>query len=395
MKSTPDIPKLISSYFNKSISEDQFKQLSDWINASSENKEIFTEYLRVYKTSSKLRFLETVDEDLAWKQIVSKTKRHLGTETPKSTTKTKYLSIGFPFVKYAALAVLFLGIGYLVTRSSFFSSNEETVVPPGSIVLEMENGDIKILNAEANNQLTDGQGNVIGLQHGKQLTYDDEQKHRALVYNTLTIPYGKRFSVKLSDGTTVFLNSGTSLKYPVKFIKGQKRNVYLTGEAHFDVTKDAEHPFVVTSNNIQVQVLGTTFNVSAYPEDNLSDVVLIEGSVKMSANKESVNQSTTLVPGMRGSINKGTKRISTQKVDTTIYTSWMQGELFFRNMPFENIVKKLERHYDRKIVILNKALKEEKFNASFKEEPLENVLSYFKESYNIEYKTKDNIIYIN
>lgn len=394
MKGKNEISNLISSYLNKSISEDEFNQLQIWINKSPENKKRFTEYLKVYKTSRNIELLERLDKDLAWNKIVSKIKRPLNKNEQRQPSKIKYLKFQNAFFKYAAIIVLMVGVGYYLSQKYLFVSNQQ-VIPQGSIVLEMEDGTLKILSEDGNEQLVDGSGNTIGEQNGQQLNYSKAQKKAELVYNTLTIPYGKRFSLKLSDGTTVYLNSGTSLKYPIKFIEGQHRKAFLTGEAYFDVAKDAEHPFVVASEHIDVKVLGTVFNVSAYPEDASADVVLIEGSVRMAANGTPSNQEATLVPGTKGSLNKTSENILTEKVDTAIYTSWIQGELFFRNMPFENIVKKLERHYDRKIVIQNKDLKSEIFNASFKEEPIENVLSYFKDSFNIKYHTENNIIYIN
>ncbi len=394
MKGKNEISNLISSYLNKSISEDEFNQLQIWINKSPENKKRFTEYLKVYKTSRNIELLERLDKDLAWNKIVSKIKRPLNKNEQRQPSKIKYLKFQNAFFKYAAIIVLMVGVGYYLSQKYLFVSNQQ-VIPQGSIVLEMEDGTLKILSEDGNEQLVDGSGNTIGEQNGQQLNYSKAQKKAELVYNTLTIPYGKRFSLKLSDGTTVYLNSGTSLKYPIKFIEGHHRKVFLTGEAYFDVAKDAEHPFVVASEHIDVKVLGTVFNVSAYPEDASADVVLIEGSVRMAANGTPSNQEATLVPGTKGSLNKTSENILTEKVDTAIYTSWIQGELFFRNMPFENIVKKLERHYDRKIVIQNKDLKSEIFNASFKEEPIENVLSYFKDSFNIKYHTENNIIYIN
>lgn len=394
MKGKNEIPNLISSYLNKSISEEEFNKLKIWVNESPENKQRFKEYLKVYKTSRNIEFIERLHEDVAWNQIVSKIKRPLDKSDQKQSSKVRRLKLQNTIFRYAAIFVLALCVGYWLSQKYVFVSNEQ-VVPEGSIVLQMEDGSLKILNENGNDQLIDGSGKAIGEQNGQQLTYGKTQEKEELVFNTLTIPYGKRFNLKLSDGTMVYLNSGTSLKYPVNFIKGQKRKVFLTGEAYFDVTKDAEHPFVVTSENIDVKVLGTVFNVSAYPEDASSDVVLIEGSVRMAANGTSSNQEATLVPGIKGTLNKTSENISTEKVDTSIYTSWIQGELFFRNMSFENIVKKLERHYNRKIVIKNEQLKNEVFNASFKDEPIENVLTYFKDSFNIKYHTENHTIYIN
>ena len=110
---------------------------------------------------------------------------------------------------------------------------------------------------------------------------------------------------------------------------------------------------------------------------------------------ETLKSGTMLVPNTKGSLNKKDSQITTNKVNTLIYTSWMQGGLFFRNIPFEDIAKKLERHYNKKIIITNAQLNNEIFNANFDDEPIEKILSYFSDSYNINYKITDNTIYIN
>jgi ferric-dicitrate binding protein FerR (iron transport regulator) len=217
------------------------------------------------------------------------------------------------------------------------------------------------------------------------------------VYNTLKIPNGKRFELELSDGTVVHLNSGTTLKYPVKFIAGENRQVFLDGEAFFDVAKDKKHPFIVNADKLNVRVLGTHFNVSSYPEDDLTDVVLVEGSVGMYNTNEEFNadKNTILKPGYKGSFNKNNNHINTKEVNTDMYTSWISGGLVFRDINFAAICKKLERKYDVNIVVKNQKLANEKFNASFGDKPIEKILSYFDEVYGINYIRKDNVITIN
>jgi ferric-dicitrate binding protein FerR (iron transport regulator) len=231
-------------------------------------------------------------------------------------------------------------------------------------------------------------------QNKGKIVYDTETAPEDLVYNTLKIPYGKRFELVLSDGTSVHLNSGTTLKYPVKFIAGQNRAVFLDGEAFFDVAKDKKHPFVVNADALNVRVLGTHFNVSNYPEDDITDVVLVEGSVGMhtSGEKFDANTNTVLEPGYKGSFTKANSKITTKAVSTQVYTAWIKGELVFRNMSFKNICKKLERHYNVSITNLNKKMENEKFNASFKNEPIEKVLGYFNELHGLKYTiAKDKI----
>jgi ferric-dicitrate binding protein FerR (iron transport regulator) len=262
--------------------------------------------------------------------------------------------------------------------------------------LQLANGDVQIISAGKKSQVTDSEGNVVANHNGNKIAYDTETPLEKLVYNTIKIPYGKRFELELSDGTIVHLNSGTTLKYPVRFIAGENRQVFLDGEAFFDVTKDKKHPFIVNADNLNIRVLGTHFNVSSYPEDNLTDVVLVEGSVGLyTANEKfDANKNTVLKPGYKGSFNRKDNHIETKPVITDVYTSWMEGRLTFKNMSFNDITKKLERHYNVTIVNQNKKLANEKFYASFGDEPIEKVLSYFNDVHGINYTIKNNEILI-
>tara|TARA_R110002111_G_scaffold48644_2_gene86252 strand:+ start:22 stop:684 length:663 start_codon:yes stop_codon:yes gene_type:complete len=217
-----------------------------------------------------------------------------------------------------------------------------------------------------------------------------------LVYNTLTVPHGKHFKVQLSDGTNVHLNAGTSLRYPVKFLQNNNREVFISGEAFFEVYPDKEHPFIVNADSLNIEVLGTEFNVSAYPEDLTTDVVLVEGSVGMYMNNKSLKEGLLIKPGTKGSLNRNLETLTSKLVDTSIYTMWMDGDLVFRNMPFKNITRKLERNFNITIIIKNYQLNDEVFNATFKNgATIQSILKSFKNSFGIDYTIKDGTVYIN
>jgi hypothetical protein len=304
----------------------------------------------------------------------------------------------FPFKKYMAIAasvIVLLSIG-LSYKNSVTVQKSNPVINSNEITLQLENGEIQVISEGKKSEVIDADGEVVGTQNGNKIAYDTETSIEKLVYNTLKIPNGKRFELELSDGTIVHLNSGTTLKYPVRFIAGENRQVFLDGEAFFDVAKDKKHPFVVNADKLNVRVLGTHFNVSSYPEDDQTDVVLVEGSVGMYTSNEVFNadKNTILKPGFKGSFNKNNNNIDTKEVNTDMYTSWMNGGLMFRNITFSSICKKLERRYDVTIIIKNNKLANEKFNASFKEKPIEKVLTYFEDVYGFEYTTKNNVITI-
>lgn len=301
--------------------------------------------------------------------------------------------------KLSSVAAIFIALlvsGYLY-QQGFFNTAPEVLVPADEVItLQLEDGTLQHISEDGQSQVLDANGNVVGQQQGKQLVYNDKADSGELAYNTLTVPYGKRFDVLLSDGSKAHLNAGSSLKYPVKFLEGKNRQVFLIGEAFFEVTTDKQHPFIVNADKLNVQVLGTVFNVSNYPEDPQTDVVLVEGSVGMypAGDVFDTDKNTVLQPGKKGSLNKANGLINTKDVITSIHTSWVNGELVFRNMTFNNILKKLERHYNINIRNNNIALGKKEFNASFGNEPIDKVLQSLKTIYGIGYSIKNNMVII-
>ena len=300
-------------------------------------------------------------------------------------------------LKYAAMAILFIGIGYLF-KETLNHRNKNTIVIPSQddIVLELEGGEKRIIKEDGSVQLTDVQGNSVGHQNGKSLVYQKPKGFERPTQNTLRVPFGKRFDLTLSDGTRVYLNSGSTIRYPTYFINGNKRKVFLEGEAFFEVAHDDNLSFQVNTNEIDVTVYGTKFNVASYPEDSGASVVLVSGSVALSA-KEQDPANILLEPGFRGTFNGTNKTFAAEKVDTSIYTSWLQGELVFRNVPFQNILRKLERQYNVVIINNNQKLGDETFNATIEtdRETIEQVFEYFNRIHDIEYETLNNKIIIN
>jgi hypothetical protein len=342
----------------------------------------------------KLLLTETPEMDADTADKIFSNILSLAKETETEEIKIKKKPV-LRYISIAASIIVLLSIGWSYQKNIFKTENTP-IIDPNAITLQLANGEIQVISSNKKSQVTDSDGNVVGNQNGNKIVYDTETSVEKLVYNTLKIPYGKRFELQLSDGTVVHLNSGTTLKYPVKFIAGENRQVFLDGEAFFDVTKDKKHPFIVNADNLNVRVLGTHFNVSSYPEDAQTDVVLVEGSVGLYSGNETFDatKNTVLKPGFKGSFNKNNRSIATKAVNTSVYTSWMQGRLTFRNMSFRDISKKLERHYNVTIETQNKKLADEKFYASFGDEPIEKVLSYFNDIHGINYVIKNNEIVI-
>ena len=385
MKSTKG-KKLLAKYFTESISETELDDLMLWLEKQGAES--------LFISSSKIDYairnnMSQYNTKKAEKLLLDKIKKD---KTILNRFKIK------KFFKYAAIAILFVSIGYVV-HTNFNSVNkiDVTTINKNEIILQLEDGNIKVLSADGTEKVVNKEGKIIGSQKGNQLIYDDNPIVETLVYNTLTVPYGKRFELKLSDGTHIYLNAGTSLKYPIKFLKGEKRQVYLNGEAFFDVTKDTNHPFIVNMNNVGVRVFGTKFNASSYPENDKITTVLVEGSVSVFDNNMDYDKETAslLKPGYLASWDKRNKEISIEEADIAMHTAWIEGRILFRHMPFKNIIRKLERHYDVTIMNNNKNLDGEFFTASFDIETIEQVLETFHKNNNINYSLINKQIIIN
>lgn len=390
MNENSEIQKLLHKYILNQCTLEETNDVVDYFK-KNKNSEDFPTVEDVKLLLEEIPTMDTNTADKIFSKIITDAKEIETTIIQKEKMPIqRYLSI-------AASIIVLLSIGWWYNQQDVVKTKSDLLINSNEITLQLANGEIQVITEGKKTKVTDSKGNLIGNQNGNKIVYDTKTALKELVFNTIKIPYGKRFELELSDGTLVHLNSGSSLKYPVTFITGKSRKVFLDGEAFFDVSKDKSHPFVVNADNLNIRVLGTHFNVSNYGEDDLTEVVLVEGSVGLYNTNENfdTNKSTLLKPGYKGSFNKKDDHISTTPVITDSYTSWMQGGLTFRNMSFKNISKKLERHYNVTIKTQNEKLNNEIFNASFKNnESIEKVLSYFDEVYGIKYTLKNNQIVI-
>jgi transmembrane sensor len=189
--------------------------------------------------------------------------------------------------------------------------------------------------------------------------------------STIYAPRGARVSFNLPDGTSGMLNSGSHLSYSLPFNKN--RHVKLEGEAWFEVSRDTLHPFEISTNNSCVKVLGTSFNISAYPDENYVEVVLQKGKLEFQ-NKLS-NKKVTLLPSERMVFQNGT--ISKSVTDPEKYNGWTVGKLIFRGDPMAEVVRRIERWYNVKIELTDKEVEKYSFRATFEDDKLEDVIRLF------------------
>jgi len=303
----------------------------------------------------------------------------------------------------AASLVLAIGFGsyyFLSSEPSIsdFARTNRNNQPNTSdqVVLTLDNGqNVKVNEKEADitYSASGQQIDVAGQQVSQQTNL---QKKTA--FNTLFVPYGKRSKLQLSDGTIVWLNSGSKLIYPALF-KKDKRQVYLEGEAIFDVAHNPKQPFVVLSEKQELEVLGTVFNVSNYLDDDSSFIALKNGRVRVTytdSKGTATGKKLDISPGTLASYHKNTQHLDSRKTPMDRYFSWRDGILIFKNDNLHTITRKLARYYKVEIIMEDQALSGETFSGRLDlKENIERVLEIISETTEMKFQRTDNSIHIN
>tara|TARA_Y100000815_G_scaffold275759_1_gene317016 strand:+ start:8939 stop:10057 length:1119 start_codon:yes stop_codon:yes gene_type:complete len=371
------LEELIIKFLNKEISVEELGILENKLKSDLAYRKIFKDYTGV-KYDIDAQFLQ-LDKESAFKRMEKQISKN------RIDWRTVY--------KYAAILIVLLGV-FSVLKSSLLKTNHEIPAPINqNVILDLGNGDVEIIGGTPQKIVTGNDGVAILKNTGSELIYQDSIPTTSLQYNILSIPNGKKFSIVLSEGTKITLNSGSSIKYPVQFLSEGSRDVYVEGEAFFEVSHDKNRPFKVHTDFSTVTVLGTKFNVNNYGENGKISVTLVNGKVSFQSLQKD-DKEIELLPGFQGILDKSSGRIAQHWVNTSIHTAWMNDELVFKEEKFENIIRTLERFYNVPITVDNKKLANEKFIASFKNKTLEEVLTYFADAYQLDYTVKDGKITI-
>jgi ferric-dicitrate binding protein FerR (iron transport regulator) len=358
--------KLIVKFLAKEANLEELRQLELWIR-NPINEHLFTEYFKAnYYANTALK---TYNLECAKKNILQQINRR--------KAKSNYI------FKYAIAATLAL----ILTTTYLFSDNLFNTTAKDAFsqrkLYKEQTKNKAVLTLENGSQVALENGNSIQTQNatsnGKVLVYQNKAKQVELVYNQLTIPRGGQYVVELSDGTKVWLNSESQLKYPVNFIKGQSRQVELAyGEAYFDVSPSSKHKgakFKVFNQFQEIDVLGTEFNIKAYKGESNVYTTLVEGKISVSID----NRNLGLKPNQQLDldINNNTSAIKT--VDVYNEVSWKDGVFSFENKTLEEVMKVFSRWYDIEIVFKNNSIKNEEFVGILrKNKRLETILKTFK-----------------
>jgi hypothetical protein len=379
---------------NRNISDLIFKHLIDDLNSEEEqelnkwledpyNKLQFDRICNEENIDAKFEQHNEVDVDKDWRRVA------------RRTTHRKLIQ---SFYKYAAAILLpiglFLGILFISDSEEFLGElisqvEEDVVVREQAILITNDGTEYTLPNADTT-LLVD---NVQLKLKAKDLSYqlDKNTESTDLTYNTLKTPKGVRYKLVLADGSAVWLNAESSLKYPVHF-SGKQREVFLTeGEAYFDVEKNKEKPFIVNFSDHKIEVLGTEFNVKAYNEEDFEQITLVEGSVSISNDEVSV----LLKPNQQARLHKAKAEVSVESVNTDLYTAWKDDVFMYKQERLAVIMRDLERQYDMSIFYESQDMKEKTFSMRVsKPNSFNEILDYLETTEKVRFEIKGNTIIV-
>ena len=371
---------LIIKKINNTLTEEEGRIFDSWYKESKDHRSYFHKVENNYQKG-----IDLLDIKKGWAGVSSKIN--------KKTNR-------YFFYKYAAAIVILIAASAI-----WFWKNQNIHLNPPINAIVVQKDSIQIGSDKATLTLDDGSEIVLekgesietekASSNGEQLVYTDGQEstEKIIAKNILTIPRGGQFVLVLADGTKVWVNSETQLKYPVSFAANETREVELLyGEAYFDVSPSTAHNgshFVVHTEGQRVEVLGTEFNIKAYNEDKYVSTTLVEGKVIVENGMESKN----LSPGHQSTMDRDSKKIGVSKVDVYNEVSWKDGLFSFKNRSLEDIMQVLARWYDVDVVFHEKATEELTFNGVFRKTlSLKEILDIIQNTNEVKYEINGKTI---
>ena len=372
---------LIQKYLSHQLNEQEFKELKQWIEEDASHKEIFVKLLSLHHVNNQLNLLHQFDKEASWEAIQNRCK-----QPPSIRYRVAIYSSA------AAIAVI-IGIASIlyfnnrnltpaITQSEQSSLPQNTQTPKATWVQANQSVIPLYENQREINGSYINNGEIIFPQ-------ESDYPHKTeldteLLQNKIIVPKGSEYAIVLADGTKVKMNADSHINFPVQF--GDTREVTLEGEAMFEVTHDEARPFIIKTHDHTIYVLGTTFNISAYPDEELS-VTLIEGKLKVNA----PSGEYYLLPGEHYS----SAQSKVYKVDPEFYISWTEGAMEFDAMPFPLLIARLSRCYNVDIQIASKELETMKFTGViFRNKPLDFALDIIHRVSDVKFEKKGETILV-
>ncbi|RHI23438.1 FecR family protein [Butyricimonas virosa] len=347
------IVRLLQLYLLGDITEEERQELEDWCEEAPRNRKLFEQICQEDLFSKERYVYEKIHDTKAFSVF------------EKRVRKVSSRSIG-NWWKYAAVLlfpILVVGSWKLMHETEQVSIVASSVAPiqPGcsQAVLVLDDGRKVFLKEEEEGVISeDKEITVTGEKDRLVYTSSEGKNVDEIRFNELEVPRGGEYKVRLADGTLVYLNSATRMKYPVKFDE-KERKVYLSGEAYFEVAKDPERPFFVEMEGVEVRVYGTSFNVNTHQKGNIQ-TVLVKGSIGVKV--LSSGMESMIRPGQMAEFKQGNTKVDVKDVNVAVYTDWKDGIFRFENQRLEDILAVLSNWYDMNVFYQTVSVKELHFS---------------------------------
>mgnify|MGYP001397361403 FL=1 len=382
------LARIIAASLKGNANDEEQRTLREWLSVSTRNKKIYDEF----KDGKRLEQKIVESQQINWKNDY----QHFITKRQRTRKNRRMKTI----IRYAAiltLPIVAAGIFLLQKndRQTIVSISE--VIKPGEhkAVLITGGGERITLSDSTLSPIQEQNGMIVNVTNNKVsyiLPEDSLYTQGSPIFNTLQIPRGGEYFLTLADGTEVWLNAETEIRYPVQFT-GDKRVVYLDGEAYFTVAPDKNKPFTVVSTHASVSVLGTQFNFRAYPDERDVQTTLVSGSVIMQSEK--YKQQIKLVPGEQGVLEKNSAKLMKQEVNTYLYTAWKDGRFAFRDARLEDLFNILARWYDLSVFYQSPEAKDIRFTGDLnKTDDFKSILKIIEQNERVIFTVNQRTVFI-
>ncbi len=372
---------LICSHQGK-VSPELEGEIRRWLDENEAHRQVFREICEQYYKLNYVAVWEKIDDEKAFEVSRQKVNRSY-----RLRWQRRILS--------GIAALVMIGLGCLCLLKQPFgelpltvADSQETVAGTMKACLTLANGEKVVLNAghKVNVDLGFAQAvedSLCGLIYRFKDSVVAPQE-----FHTLSVPRAGEYLMVLADGSRVWLNSETQLKFPVTFDK-DKREVFLNGEAYFEVVKDTERPFVVVTPQTKTTVLGTSFNIMAYREEQHTEITLVTGAVAVTAGK----QNCRIIPGHQVSVDNESLELHDRLVNVSFYTSWKDGLFDFDDMSLEELATKLSRWYDVDFFFANREAAERRFTGAIKRNrSLQFMLDFIQKTSGVRFERKGKTV---
>lgn len=326
----------IAAYLAGELTEKEKQELECWKEADQENLRLFEQIVSEENRKRNREEFQAFPEGIGWEEFRHKRMR-------------RRLNVYYRWTVYAAVVLVSFGLSYyfLFRQQPISLPGRQMTYLPGAYRAQLTLSDGKVIDLEKyQGKINLNETMAVIRNQDNRLSYQDtlmdKKADMAVVYNQIDVPKCGEYQLRLSDGSVVFLNSQTRLRFPVSFT-GNTREVELTGEAYFEVAKDAEKPFIVHAKGHSVTVVGTKFNISAFENEEVIKTTLVTG--KVSVGGEEMEEPVVLAPNEQFIFNKKSRQYKIHRVDVQDYTAWKDGQFRFRDVRLDEIMRSIERWY--------------------------------------------------